>query len=95
MSHLSIYVHIHTYIYVSQTYTYTYIYVSQTYWEDEEKIPSRQARTSMEKNQKVYTQTLLLFQSAPVLDTEVFPVLVEKSRAILVAFMLSNIRRKD
>lgn len=69
--------------------THTQIYHKYIYWEDE-KIHSRQARISKGKNQEVYTETLHLFQSAPVPDTDVFPVLAEKSRTNLVAFMLSN-----
>ena len=54
------------------------------------KFPVCRARTSKRENQEVYTEPLHLFQSAPVPDTEVFPVLAEKSRTDLVAFMLSN-----
>lgn len=82
---MSLFLCIYTYM-----YTHTQIYHKHIYWEDEEKNPSRQARTSKGKNQEVYTETLDLFQPASAPETDVFPVLAEKSRTNLVAYMLSN-----
>lgn len=70
---------------------YTQIHHRHIYWEDEEKISSRQARTPEGKNQEVYTETLHLFVFAAVPVTDVSPVLAEKSRINPVALELSNV----
>lgn len=79
---LSLYIHI---------CTHTEIYHKHRYWEDEEKISRRQVRTSKGKNEEVYTETLHLFVSAAVPDTDVSPVLAEKGRINPVALELSNV----
>lgn len=72
-------------------YTHTEIYHKHRYWEDEEKISRRQVRTSKGKNEEVYTETLHLFVFAAAPDTDVSPVLAEKSRINPVALELSNV----
>lgn len=71
--------------------THTEIYHKHRYWEDEEKISRRQARTSKGKNEEVYTETLHLFVFAAVPDTDDSPVLAEKGRINPVALELSNV----
>lgn len=76
-----IWAHTHIYIYKHYTsvflcrytymYTHTQIYHKHIYWEDEEKISSRQARTPEGENQEVYTETLHLFVFAAVPVTDV------------------------
>lgn len=79
---LSVYTHVctHTHKYIAN------IYIGKM----RRKFPA--SRQGLPRGKKImkFTETLHLFQSAPIPDSDVSPVLAAKSRTNLVAFMLTN-----
>lgn len=86
------YMYTYTHICMYHKHTHTHIYMCHKHvGKMRRKFPAGRQGLPRRKIKRSTHRHFMYFS----LDTEVFPVLVDKSRAILVAFMLSNIRRKD